>query len=789
MVKLTTEGLMKKLIFLKFIMVYTLMSFSQSLNAVITVDGYQWLSNGTPIDMNTRFPGGTLTRNFAPLPVFFQGWKSEPRESIVDYVWDFGDGSEVFHGFNAGHVYEIPGNYTATLSVTDTLGRTNSETILIEVLERTGKTYFIDSEIGSDSYNGLSQTFTGGSNGPWKTADKAFSEMATELYQSGDQILFKRGQTFELTVSNITPGAWPAWGYAFGTFGTGTKPVIQYKGQNDAIIIHMYSIGLAHISFTDLDFRFDDYAGHKASVFFFAQGGATRNILFLRVDALDLYSDLFTIGQYMDYEISSGTFLINSSIRNTYIDPLKNSTLFAVWGSRVVLLNNYFDLSGNHIGYTAIDKGVVAGNTFSRPAFGRTALRICGFQEEGYDWNTNLTSNNVQVSENYFHGWIDPETEGRAHNGEGNQYNYLLVQFSPNGPWNQIIRDITFERNVITNGNGMLNIGAAENITVRNNILISNTQNGYHIEISDANKPSKNIKILGNTFIARNAQYSGNIYEMSGMIKILKNNTQTTHPFDYTNHQEISIKNNIFYINGTNSFSRFLYIDDIDEVLPQVKCDNNLYFVNQGSSDGEFFQIGNSALATPTAQYLTLQQWQSQQNQDISGIYADPQFVNLSGTDGQFSEYGFDADLRLLETSSARGIGKVDKVNSFYDFNKFQRFGNNQTVDLGALEYGSGSVVSVNSESETPKSFLLSQNYPNPFNPSTMISYQLPINSFVNLRVFDILGREVATLVNEQKPAGNYEMKFDASNLASGVYLYKLQAGDYSSVKKLILMK
>ncbi|NLT50629.1 MAG: T9SS type A sorting domain-containing protein, partial [Ignavibacteria bacterium] len=77
----------------------------------------------------------------------------------------------------------------------------------------------------------------------------------------------------------------------------------------------------------------------------------------------------------------------------------------------------------------------------------------------------------------------------------------------------------------------------------------------------------------------------------------------------------------------------------------------------------------------------------------------------------------------------------------------------------------------------------------NPFNPSTMISYQLPINSFVNLRVFDILGREVATLVNEQKPAGNYEVKFDASNLASGIYLYKLQAGEYSSVKKLLLMK
>jgi len=90
---------------------------------------------------------------------------------------------------------------------------------------------------------------------------------------------------------------------------------------------------------------------------------------------------------------------------------------------------------------------------------------------------------------------------------------------------------------------------------------------------------------------------------------------------------------------------------------------------------------------------------------------------------------------------------------------------------------------------EIPIEYNLSQNYPNPFNPSTVISYQLPVNSKVSLKVFDVLGNEVATLVNQEQVAGKYEFTFEASRFASGVYLYRLQAGEFVSVKKLVLMK
>ena len=88
-----------------------------------------------------------------------------------------------------------------------------------------------------------------------------------------------------------------------------------------------------------------------------------------------------------------------------------------------------------------------------------------------------------------------------------------------------------------------------------------------------------------------------------------------------------------------------------------------------------------------------------------------------------------------------------------------------------------------------PIGFAISQNYPNPFNPSTMISYSIPRNSFVHLKVFDILGNDVAELVNEQKPAGSYEVKFDGASLPSGVYFYQLTAGEFIQTKKMILLK
>jgi len=112
--------------------------------------------------------------------------------------------------------------------------------------------------------------------------------------------------------------------------------------------------------------------------------------------------------------------------------------------------------------------------------------------------------------------------------------------------------------------------------------------------------------------------------------------------------------------------------------------------------------------------------------------------------------------------------------------------------------YENTSVVGVESISnDIPDEFRLSQNYPNPFNPSTTIRFSMPEESFVTIKVFNTLGEEITTLINENIIAGNYEIEFDASKLPSGIYIYRLQAGDPSTssgqsfveTQKMVLIK
>ena len=103
--------------------------------------------------------------------------------------------------------------------------------------------------------------------------------------------------------------------------------------------------------------------------------------------------------------------------------------------------------------------------------------------------------------------------------------------------------------------------------------------------------------------------------------------------------------------------------------------------------------------------------------------------------------------------------------------------------------YFSQFLTDVNDKTVQPDEFVLNQNYPNPFNPSTVISYQLAVFSKVSLKVFDILGNEVAILVNEEQQPGTYQVKFNGANLASGLYFYRINAGEFSLVRKMLIVK
>ena len=113
---------------------------------------------------------------------------------------------------------------------------------------------------------------------------------------------------------------------------------------------------------------------------------------------------------------------------------------------------------------------------------------------------------------------------------------------------------------------------------------------------------------------------------------------------------------------------------------------------------------------------------------------------------------------------------------------------------IDGVLYGDTTVVSVDEFEEIPIQFALEQNYPNPFNPFTTIKFSIPFIEtghapYVQLKVYNVLGTEVATLIHEEKSVGTYEVEFDASNLPSGVYFYRLQAGSFRETKKMLILK
>ena len=140
-------------------------------------------------------------------------------------------------------------------------------------------------------------------------------------------------------------------------------------------------------------------------------------------------------------------------------------------------------------------------------------------------------------------------------------------------------------------------------------------------------------------------------------------------------------------------------------------------------------------------------------------------FVNGSGTTSETRNYNF-TDYNLISGSYSYRLKQID-----FD---------------GTYEYSDIVEVEVNS---IPTRFSLEQNYPNPFNPTTNFEFQIANSGFVNLKIFDVLGNKVETLVNEEKEPGLYKIKYDASRLSSGVYYYTLTANGFTDTQKFILLK
>jgi hypothetical protein len=145
---------------------------------------------------------------------------------------------------------------------------------------------------------------------------------------------------------------------------------------------------------------------------------------------------------------------------------------------------------------------------------------------------------------------------------------------------------------------------------------------------------------------------------------------------------------------------------------------------------------------------------------------------------------------KLVGTGATGNAGQGNSVAISLNGGTFIEGGSSDNGNTGAVwVFVNPSIGITTISSEVPTHFSLSQNYPNPFNPSTNIRYDLPKNGFVKLVVFDELGREIETLVNEKQTAGTYEATFNASQYSSGVYFYKLTTDNFTETKKMLMIK
>ncbi|MGB5893259.1 MAG: T9SS type A sorting domain-containing protein, partial [Ignavibacteriaceae bacterium] len=180
----------------------------------------------------------------------------------------------------------------------------------------------------------------------------------------------------------------------------------------------------------------------------------------------------------------------------------------------------------------------------------------------------------------------------------------------------------------------------------------------------------------------------------------------------------------------------------------------------------------NALVRIGSTNYNTLTDWQAT-GKDLNSIAEMPNFVD--------PYLHIDETIPTYLESGATPIAGIDT-----DYDGDPR--SVTTPDIGADEFD-GTVVGIEEETALPTEFALEQNFPNPFNPSTKIKYSIPTQSKVVIKVYDLLGNEIAVLMDEEKSIGTYELTWNAPNLPSGIYFYRLQAGTFVQTRKMILLK
>ncbi|MBU0476304.1 MAG: T9SS type A sorting domain-containing protein [Bacteroidetes bacterium] len=220
--------------------------------------------------------------------------------------------------------------------------------------------------------------------------------------------------------------------------------------------------------------------------------------------------------------------------------------------------------------------------------------------------------------------------------------------------------------------------------------------------------------------------------------------------------------------------------NNTDFDIYMIKKVNGQYIQPERMSDNiNSAHMDLGAFVDPDEQYIIFES-----NRPGTGGFSDL-YISIKNSDGTWSE-----SVNMgsnINTNFEEGSPYVSQDKKYFFFLSDRGgFRNPYWVDA---KFISDMITDVKDNALVPNEVQLNQNYPNPFNPSTVISYSIPSRSNVSLKIYDLVGKEIASLVNKEQEAGAYQTKFDATELSSGIYFYKLITDYYSETKKMIFLK
>ena len=312
-------------------------------------------------------------------------------------------------------------------------------------------------------------------------------------------------------------------------------------------------------------------------------------------------------------------------------------------------------------------------------------------------------------------------------------------------------------------GWGLYGFGEGILVNIANEINNANFINGYST-LENTNYSSSHYRMYFTSNHDENSWY-GTVFELFGdaaEVFAVLTSTFRSMPLIYSG-QEAGLDHRLLFFDKDEITWQPHPFAEIYKSLLHLKKENKaLWNGNEGGQLQRVLTTNNPAIFAFVRE---------KENYKVFGIF------NLTDSVRTFTLQG------NLYTGNYRNVFTNDSI----------LFNENAEVTLPAWGYrvyeiGSG-ITGIEDETSLPEEFILYQNYPNPFNPGTSIRYAVGSRKFVSLKVYDILGNEVAALVNEEKPEGDYEVTFNASALASGVYFYNLIAANYTASKKMMLLK